>query len=76
MFWHTLAYDVTHTSVSRTQHIIGRSEYIDWLAYYELKKEAEQAAVEDVKANRKKPARGKRAKTPDEVVRELQQQGR
>lgn len=69
MFWHTLAYDVTHTSVSRTQHIIGRSEYIDWLAYYELKKE-------DVKANRKKPARGKRAKTPDEVVRELQQQGR
>jgi hypothetical protein len=37
--WHTLAERVTHNSVAATRQIIGRSEFIDWIAYYEIKKE-------------------------------------
>jgi hypothetical protein len=43
-----IAERVTHTSVAVTRQIIGRSEFIDWLAYFQIKHE------EEVKAAKKK----------------------
>ncbi|BCL83170.1 hypothetical protein ccbrp13_56350 [Ktedonobacteria bacterium brp13] len=37
--WYKIAADVTHTSVAATKLIIGRSEFIDWIAYFKIKKE-------------------------------------
>lgn len=42
--WHLIAERVTHTSVAETRQRIGRSEYIDWLAYFEIKKEEQDRA--------------------------------
>lgn len=52
MFWHVLARDVTHTSKARTKRIIGRSEYVDWSAFYEIVDEENKKAIEKANRNR------------------------
>lgn len=46
--WHMIAERVTHASVATTKLLIGRSEFIDWIAYFEIKRE------EEIKAAKKK----------------------
>jgi hypothetical protein len=46
--WHKIAETVTHTSVAATRVSIGRSEFVDWIAYFEIQKE------EIAKANKPK----------------------
>lgn len=43
--WHVIAERVTHTSVASTKLLIGRSEFIDWVAYFEIKREEDKKAA-------------------------------
>lgn len=51
MAWHMIAYRVTHTSVAMTRLLIGHSEFIDWLAFFELMAEEEKKAIEKARNN-------------------------
>jgi hypothetical protein len=38
--------------VARTQELIGRSEYVDWVAYFEIVAEEEKAAINKARSGK------------------------